>query len=121
METGEIPTNSRHCGLDPQSPRTSSLTCNPTDFQTALEIVKILIQHAAHVFSQIPPPAEKNRNANLKQLFLEKLQNEFSRKEYLDIATSINIQTKTAERYITNFVKNALISRLARDRYTKKS
>jgi len=104
METGEI---------------NKSLICNDTDFQTALEIVKILIQHASKIYEALPPETKATKQPNQKQQFLENLPTEFSRKDYLKIAENLNIQSRTVERYITNFVKNNLINRIARDKYTK--
>jgi hypothetical protein len=129
-------TQNRHCGLDPQSPRNlelnlttphltphikylAPLICTDTDFQTALEIVKILVQHASKIYEVLPTETKTPKHPNLKQQFLENLPQEFSRKDYLATAQSLNIADKTAERHIAKFVQSALIHHLAHDKYKK--
>ncbi|GHU98024.1 hypothetical protein FACS1894156_9260 [Bacteroidia bacterium] len=67
------------------------MICNDTDFQTALELVKILIQHAAKVFDTLPPETTPSPQPNQKQLFLETLPPEFSRQDYLTAAKHLEI------------------------------
>jgi hypothetical protein len=43
------------------------LICNDVDFHTALELVKILIQHAAQVYQQLPAEAAVTSQPNQKQ------------------------------------------------------
>jgi hypothetical protein len=43
---------------------TTLLICADTDFQTALEMVKILVQHAATVFDVLPAEQETPTNNN---------------------------------------------------------
>ncbi|MDD3152712.1 MAG: DUF3987 domain-containing protein [Bacteroidales bacterium] len=102
METGHI---------------TSPMICDNTDFSTALELVKILIQHAARIYETLPTETEKPKQPNQKQQFLETLPPEFSRKDYLATAKKLNIPDKTAEKHIARFVQNGLISHFAHDKY----
>jgi len=95
------------------------ITCNDTDFHTALELVKILIQHAAKVFDALPTQPETLKQPNQKQLFLEALPPEFSRQDYLNIAKHLNIIDKTAQKYISNFVRSGLINHFAHGKYKK--
>jgi len=104
METGHI-----------QSP----LICSDTDFNIALELVQILIQHAAKVYETLPAETEKPKQPNQKQQFLEILPSEFSRRDYLTIAQSLNIPDKTAEKHIAKFVQSGLINHFAHDKYLK--
>jgi hypothetical protein len=97
----------------------SPLICEDTDFYTALKLVKILIQHAAKVFSDLPAEQEVSKRENKKQSFLEALPPEFSRQEYLTTAKSLNIPDKTAEKHIAKFVQNDLINHFAHDKYKK--
>jgi hypothetical protein len=73
------------------------LVCSDTDFQTALELVKILIQHAAKIFSDLPAEQEVSKRENKKQSFLEALPPVFSRQIYVEIAKKLEIPDKTAE------------------------
>ena len=95
------------------------IICNDTDFYTALELVKILIQHAAKVFDALPTQPETPKQPNQKQLFLESLPPEFSRQDYIAIAKNLNIPDKTAEKHIAKFVQSGLINHFARDKYQK--
>ncbi|MDR1172045.1 MAG: DUF3987 domain-containing protein [Bacteroidales bacterium] len=95
------------------------LICSDTDFQTALELVKILIQHAARVFSDLPAEQEKPKQPNQKQLFLESLPPEFSRQDYLATAKRLEIPDKTAEKHIAKFTQSGLINHFAHDKYKK--
>jgi len=95
------------------------ITCNDTDFHTALELVKILIQHAAKVFDALPVQTETQKQPNQKQLFLEALPPEFSRQDYLNIAKHLNIMDKTAQKHISKFVQSGLINHFAHGKYKK--
>jgi len=95
------------------------LICNDTDFNTALEMVKILIQHAAKVYEALPAEVETPKHKNQKQQFLEALPPEFSRQDYLTVAKSLNIPDKTAEKHISKFVQSGLINHFAHDKYRK--
>jgi hypothetical protein len=104
METGEV-----------HNPK----ICSDTDFHTALELVKILIQHAASVYNALPAETATPKQPNQKQQFLETLPPEFSRRDYLTTAQSLNIPEKTAEKHIAKFVQNGLLNHFARDKYNK--
>lgn len=95
------------------------LICNDTDFYASLEMVKILIQHAARIYETLPAEAEKTKQPNQKQQFLEKLPPEFSRQDYLKTAQALNIPDKTAEKHIAKFVQSGLINHFAHDKYFK--
>ena len=97
----------------------SQLKCSDTDFQTALTMVQVLIQHAAKVFETLPVQEMQKNQPNQKQLFLEALPSEFSRKDYIAIAATLNIQDKAAEKYIAQFTQKALITHFAHDKYKK--
>jgi predicted HTH transcriptional regulator len=95
------------------------LICSDTDFQTALEMVKILVQHAARLYEALPAEPATPKQPNQKQQFLEALSPEFSRQEYLKIAQTLNIPDKTAEKHIAKFVQSGLINHFAHDKYYK--
>jgi hypothetical protein len=40
---------------------TSPMVCDDTDFNTALELVKILIQHAARIYEALPAQAAQSK------------------------------------------------------------
>ena len=98
---------------------TNPLICSDVDFHIALELVKILIQHAAKVYETLPAQSETPKQPNQKQQFLDALPLEFSRQDYLKTAQSLNIPNKTAEKHIAKFVQNGLINHFAHDKYQK--
>jgi hypothetical protein len=60
-------------------------------------MVKILFQHAAKIYEALPAEKETAKQPNQKQQFLDALPPEFSRKDYLATAQTLNIPDKTAE------------------------
>ena len=97
----------------------SPLVCRDNDFNTALSMVKILVQHAAQVFQQLPSEAVTTTPKNQKQQFLDELPKEFCRKDYLTVANKLGIPDKTAEKHIKRFSVNGLIIHFAHDKYKK--
>ena len=97
----------------------SPLICSDTDFNTVLELVKILIQHAAKVFDALPTEQETPKQPNQKQLFFEALPPEFSRQDYLSAANQLKIPNKTAEKHIAKFTQSGLINHFSHDKYKK--
>ena len=77
--------------------------CSDTDFRTSLIMARVLLQHTAHVFSNLPTSepdnASKRPNVNMSS-FLNSLPAEFDRQTYLSIAQQLRITPRTAESYI---------------------
>jgi hypothetical protein len=97
----------------------SPLVCSDVDFNTALSMVKVLVQHAARVYQQLPADAAKATIPNQKQQFLDALPVEFSRQIYLNAAGLLGIPPKTAEKHIKRFADSGLIIHFAHDQYRK--
>ena len=97
----------------------SPLVCIDTDFNIAMEMVKVLVQHATHVFQQLPTDTAAKAQPNQKQQFLNMLPAEFDRQTYLAVAQKLNVQPKTAEKQIARFAKTGLINHFAHDKYRK--
>jgi len=97
------------------------LSCNDTDFNTALSITKTLIHHAALIFQQLPAETpDHTRNTNPQQRLLQSLPQEFDRKKYLEIANQLNIPNKTAEKQVERYLQTNLIERIAHGSYRKR-
>ena len=97
----------------------SPLVCSDTDFNIAMEMVKVLVQHAAHVFQQLPTDTATKVQPNQKQQFLNMLPAEFDRQTYLSVADKLKIPAKTAEKQIARFAKTGLINHFAQNQYRK--
>ncbi|MEX2335708.1 MAG: DUF3987 domain-containing protein [Fulvivirga sp.] len=95
----------------------SQITCNDRDFQSALAMVKVLVKHSSKVFSELPEETKPVLRKNRKEKFLYTLPKIFNRQKYLEVAGSLSIPAKTAEGYITEFIKKGLIHREQHDHY----
>jgi hypothetical protein len=98
---------------------TTPLSCQDNDFNSALEIIRTLVKHASKVFTDLPEDAPLTMKKNQRELFLDKLPQNFNRKGYLEVAKSLEIADKTAEGYISKFVKSGLVFRSKQDSYEK--
>ena len=120
-----INTTACHCGLDPQPQNSpfsilhSQLTCSDTDFQISMEILKILVQHSAYVFRQLPV-ATHTKNTNPKFLLFQALPDQFDRAKYIEVAAQLQIPESTAEKQITRYINAGLLIRQTHGNYTKK-
>lgn len=106
METGEIK---------------KKIICEDRDFEIAMSMMRILVKHSAKVFSELPMDAKPTKRKNRKERFLDALPKQFNRKGYLEVAKmdGNNINEKTAEGYITAFIKAGLLHRDSQDNYMK--
>ena len=103
------------------------LVCIDADFATALAMVKVLLQHTASVFQTLPRcPQSVRAPKGMKQLaegsrskFLAALPVAFTRADFCEVAQSLGITTKTAERYITELCKNGQLEHPAHGQYYK--
>ena len=95
------------------------MICNDEDFDATMEMVKVLIKHSSLVFSELPQDKILPKPKNLKEQFLDALPKTFNRQLFLKMATTLGIKEKTAESYITAFVKKGLLHRPKQDHYIK--
>jgi hypothetical protein len=95
------------------------LECTPEDFETVMAMISTLIKHSGKVFSELPAEPSLPKQKNKKEKFLEALPKEFNRQKYLEVASVLSISVKSAEAYITEFVKKNLVHREQKDVYLK--
>ena len=103
-------------------PIESVIVCDDTDFRTSLIMARVLLQHTAHVFGQLPSTdTNSTRGAVtvLCQTFFDSLPSEFNRRTYLSIAERLHVAPKTAEKYIRKFCTTGQLKHLAHDSYSK--
>ena len=98
----------------------NKIICEERDFQASLEMIKVLVVHSSKVFSELPEEQKPSRK-NRKEKFLHRLPKHFNRQKYLEAAKSLSIPAKTAEGYITSFIKANLIHREQQDTYVNLS
>lgn len=93
--------------------------CSEADFHSTLLIIKTLVRHASHVFSQLPEEVKPEKRPNKKEKFLEELPEKFTRKEFVVLAKSLEIAERTADKYIAAFCDKGLLLREQPNIYTK--
>jgi hypothetical protein len=98
----------------------AELTCEDKDFQSALEMVKVLVLHSEKVFSNLPLEQKPVPRKNIKVKFLEALPNTFNRQVYLEEAKKLGVADKTADGYIKGFCSQGVIDKERHDQYMKK-
>ncbi|GHT84809.1 hypothetical protein FACS18947_2770 [Bacteroidia bacterium] len=98
---------------------TTPLICSDTDFKTALEMVKILVQHAAKVFDALPADPAPPTTNNPKLALLQALPVQFDRAKYVEVAAQLQIPESTADKQIARFLNAGLITRQTHGNYTK--
>ena len=95
----------------------NKLICEERDFQASLAMIKVLVKHSSKVFGELPQEETKPSRMNRKEKFLHALPKHFNRQKYLQVSKNLNIPAKTAEGYITSFIKANLIHREQQDNY----
>ncbi|MBY0424132.1 MAG: DUF3987 domain-containing protein, partial [Cytophagales bacterium] len=96
----------------------NKMICEERDFQITIELIKVLVKHASKIYSELPEETQPPKRKNQKEKFLDTLPASFNRQDYLKIATNLSIPEKTAEGYITDFIKHNLIHREKKDQYS---
>lgn len=78
--------------------------CSDPDFQRVLSIIGVLILHSGHVFSQLPAHHQLANLKDRKEQLLEMLPERFRKQDFIDLAKSLSIHPRTAERSISPFL-----------------
>ncbi|WP_019038509.1 DUF3987 domain-containing protein [Psychroflexus tropicus] len=102
METGDI---------------SERLVCTDQDYQTALNMVNVLLKHSDKVYTQMPKEETMKKRKNIRQQFLDALPKTFDRKTYVSAADRLGIKSKTAEGYIKKFVESGLLDHPKHNHY----
>lgn len=93
-----------------------AIVCDDNDFSIAMTMLTCLLKHTTKIFQSLPKvkdPLESKSPLTKQQLF-KQLPTAFSRKEYINIAETLNINPRTAERYIYSWRDEG---KLVNDRY----
>ena len=93
--------------------------CLDVDFQCALSLVRILIKHSSHVFSELPEEIKPTKVKDKKEQFFDRLPERFNSKEFLELARSLSILERTAYRCIALFCEKGWIYKEQVDSYIK--
>jgi hypothetical protein len=89
--------------------------CLDVDFETALTLTKVYLQHSIIMFNNLPKQGEQGpfKSGQNKKQFLDTLPNRFSRKEAIELAKKFNM----SERTVGSFLKNCLGNYLQQPEY----
>jgi len=93
--------------------------CTDADFNTALEMSNVLVEHACYTFSKLPGTETVKAQNNPKLALFNALPNEFDRPTYLAAAKRLGIIDRTADKQILRFTKAGLLNRLSQGNYEK--
>ncbi len=104
-----------------------AIVCDDRDFNTAMTIANCLINHTAHVYSDIFNGGEGDKTekalakvSNQEKLLYKQLGTEFTTEEVRQAAKMLHIKWKTAERYLGNFAgKYHVVVRVSNGHYQK--
>lgn len=97
------------------------IVCSDTDFNTSIEISKVLVKHAARVFRSLPEaetPLQGKRKP--KYELLNALPDRFDRVQYLNFADKLGIPKSTADKQIKRYLNGGLIVKNDFNVYEKK-
>ena len=112
--------------------KSKRIVCTDIDFQSALDIVKVLLLHTVEVYQSLPrhsyerlatiaPKGSRQLAEASRSRFLDALPNAFDRPTYIEVAASLNITDKTAERYIREFCASGQLDHPSNGQYLKTS
>lgn len=99
----------------------SELVCSDEDFDNAMTITEVLIQHTSKVYSELfERRTGYQPRKNVIKAFLDALPQEFNRQDYMKAALAVGLSDRTGENYILKFAQEGkIIERLSQGRYRK--
>jgi hypothetical protein len=99
----------------------SMLYCTDTDFNNALQISRVLLDHAKTVYLQLITMPKKLKPETMKDRFYNSLPIEFTRKEAVEIAGKLNIKPRTTDKYLAELTPSQLTKDPVYGKYKKQS
>lgn len=105
-------------------PEEQALVCSDRDFDTVMTIVDCLVNHTAHVYTNLLPhaayesPAVAAMSPQAKTLYMA-LGDVFTTQQAFDKARELNIPQRTAERYLGDYVRRKASRRINTGHYEK--
>lgn len=101
------------------------LICSDTDYTTARTIADVIIRHDERVFRTLASPASPTtvsttaQRQSLQLKYLEALPDEFDRKTYCELATTMGLNPKSIERTIKKWCEEGRLENVAYGKYKK--
>ena len=97
------------------------IICTDKDYNNAEQIINTLLFHTIKIFNQVKGAKRNKFSKGKRALLLEKLPAEFNRSLAIELAAFIGIKEKTAEGYLSQFITQGMVQRLAHNQYVKTS
>ncbi len=105
-----------------------NLTCLDTDYQSAMTMASVILRHNAHIFLSLPKAdtaqttssTTTSRTTLQQRQFLEALPPEFDRQTYTELATSLGVNPRTADRIIRRWCDTGQLENVSHGKYRKK-
>lgn len=103
----------------------SQLTCSDTDYATAKAIAETIIRHDERIFRTLASPAATAavstavQRQSQQMKYLEALPDEFDRKTYCELATTMGLNPKSIERTIKKWCEEGRLENVAYGKYRK--
>mgnify|MGYP000962170332 CR=1 FL=1 len=100
----------------------STLLCDDEDFASSMAIARVLIKHTIRVYQELSsaelskPAAEGTKR---KEQFLSSLPGTFTTQAFKELATRLHIPEPTAERYIGEWCKKGVLTRIKQGYYER--
>ena len=101
------------------NPLISKLVCTDDDFECAASIINTLSYHTAKIFTDLKACKKVKGNKHIKELYLEKLPDEFNREDAMQVAGLMSINQKTAENYLTKAIQLSFLTKVKHNHYKK--
>lgn len=100
----------------------STFLCDDEDFASSMAIARVLIRHTIRVYQELSsaelskPAAEGTKR---KEQFLSSLPGIFTTQAFKELATRLHIPEPTAERYIGEWCKKGVLTRIKQGYYER--
>lgn len=90
---------------------TEKIFCRDDDFNTALQLVEVYLQHAIFMFNNLPGQVEEShfRHSDNKRKFFEALPDEFTRKQAVAFGAQFQISTRTVDALLRSLLGKYLV------------
>ncbi|WP_167604960.1 DUF3987 domain-containing protein [Maribellus sediminis] len=96
-----------------------SLVCNDDDFNNAMAIGEVLLEHSKHAFRGLKETPIVKQLPNHKERFYNALPEEFDFQTYSEIAEKIGLNPKTVQKYVREFCNKGLVQKIGHNQYKK--
>lgn len=92
---------------------TEKVECTDADFELALHIANVYLQHSILMFNNLPKQEESGpfKGANNKKKFFEALPQKFKREEAIQIGSKHNLKSRTTDNLLKDLCEKGLLDR----------